>query len=778
MHGLLSVVGVLVTLAFAPSATALSPASANACLDDIIFGDAKSEEQHGFSAERSEALQGGLRQPARRLLPLARESWEGGRLWFNLKVSPDQPNYFTVRFWGDDVGQNTLILYCQGKQIGYRHLGDIDILDHGCDEPIYNGRFFYNTTPLPLELTRGKTQLAFEIRSSGPIWGYGKNFAQYQKNMTRPTRGIYRAYTHTNGFFVPPPDELQGEAPRNPPVRQEPGVEVLEEVRKRVNSSLDGILRDRRRPGQMPIHFLARAYWVKETPAYQNPKTVEQVIRGLDDLFLRYRKNPKLAQADPGTPNPDWFGFGLAGDAIRLLGKQLEPFLDEEISDGQGGKIKRRAAWCEMLLASREWNRRNRRQYTNQSMIKDMNIYRANRGIAALNPVQALPENEALRYLYESIGVQPWLGSDTEHGSARPLGDDYWQLTDKGLTKELGFVGYYGEVLDWITQIYDSVRDPGQEGDPKIKAQLEKVARARAWFRYPALDAEGFRCMRAETVVGWRDVHFPGDVTYGQRPTWDASPIEMAAATLDPDAVGYAQQMLMDNQFFAMLKNQMRERGLRTTMALLNVAGDYERLKAQPPGPRRLPMSPGQPDVAWADEEDGVLAVKHGDEILYVSLYWRARYAVNFLARVHHLTPQFSRTAVVRQETEFEPSGMTYKRPDWVNMGFGNGGHRYPGNLHSAHAGEQLPIAKIPAGIPFKPGQENIHAGKGSFYSLRYGNYLVGMNTTTNQTFTLKVPAGLLSAPELMTGRTLSLKAPLKVTSHSTTVLYLGESLK
>jgi hypothetical protein len=45
------------------------------------------------------------------------------------------------------------------------------------------------------------------------------------------------------------------------------------------------------------------------------------------------------------------------------------------------------------------------------------------------------------RYVYESVGLQPWPGSDTDTGSEKPLGDNYWQLTAIGLTKELGYVG-------------------------------------------------------------------------------------------------------------------------------------------------------------------------------------------------------------------------------------------------------------------------------------------------------------------------------------------------
>ena len=161
--------------------------------------------------------------------------------------------------------------------------------------------------------------------------------------------------------------------------------------------------------------------------------------------------------------------------------------------------------------------------------------------------------------------MQPWLGSDTgiDGCPSRSAGDHFVQLTAKGLSRELGYVGYYGEVLDWATQIYDATRPaPGQPGDPKIKDQLAKIARARAAFRYPALDADGNRAMRMETVVGWRDVHYPGDVTYAQRPSWDGSPVEAAAATLDPALVGYVQQMFADNQFFASMARSPEGRRL------------------------------------------------------------------------------------------------------------------------------------------------------------------------------------------------------------------------
>ena len=526
----------------------------------------------------------------------------------------------------------------------------------------------------------------------------------------------------------------------------------------------------------MELEFLARAYFVKWTSAWQNPQAVAQVLKGLDNTFAAYRANPKLAEADPVTPNADWFGLGPSGDAIRLLAAPLEPFLDQPIDDG-GKPVTRRSAYSEMLVACRDWHRKNRRLYSNQTMINDLDgIYLANRGIEVVDPAKALTEPDVRRYLYESVALQPWRDSDpgeASHGWG--AGTNYWQLTPKGLTKELGYVGYYGEVLDWVTSIYEATRPgPGLPGDEQIKQQLAKIAHARSVFRYPGVDADGFRAMRIEAVVGWRDEgHYPGNVAYAERPTWDASPLFAVAATLDPEAVGFAQQMFADGQFFISLQRQMAQAGsLRVTAGLLNVPDEYDLIRSQPARAARLPMSPGAPDFIFSDEVDGVVAIKHGDETLYASLYWRAHHAVNSLARVHYTTPQVDRIGVVQEAVTFEPSGMYFTRPDWINFAFGNGGPRYPVELHSAHAGEKLPIAKIPEGVKFHRGEESVYAGKGQFYTLRYGNYLIGMNLTTDKKFTLTVPAEAVAARNLVTAKPLSAESTVTVGPQSTAVVW------
>jgi hypothetical protein len=767
---------------FAGILNLLSPADAAPLLDDIQLGVATSEQAHHFQDAGSEIIQGGLDETARHLLPLGSNDWEGGKISFSMKVDPEKQNYFTVKLWGSEVSKDFLILFCQGKQVGYRHLGDIDVLYSSNGQPPLNGRFFYITTPLPLAMTTGKEEVPLEIRATGPIWGYGSTWEKYQKPMTDPSCGIYRGYTHTDTCFTPPADEKQGDNVAHPLARTQPGEEVMTALKDRVSVAVTKILEAKNPRDQMQLELLAKAYHVKWTPAYQNTAVVQAVIQGADDYSRAYRHDPKIAESDPhgNVYNGGWLGLGPLGNAIQLVSGPLQASLDEKIDDGSGATVTRRDAWSEMLQASRDWHERNRRQYTNQSMITDLYFYLCNRAIAAIDPSHAQPEEKIRHYLYQSMGMEPWLGSDTDNGPEKPLGDNYYELTPHALTKELGFVGYYGEVLDWATSIYRATGDPDKpgSGDEKIKAQLMRIEKARSYFRYPALDDDGNRAMRAETIVGWRDEgHYPGDVLYGERPTWDASPIYCAAATLSPGSIGAFQQLIEDNQFFASLERQMSQNNsLRVTAGLLGVPDQYDLLKAQPKSALRLPMSPDQPDFAWADEEDGVVAIKHAGDILYASLYWRARPAINFLARVHYIKPNFDRIAVVHEDIAFKPSGQNYARPDWVNMGFGNGGLPYPGDLHSAEAGESLPIAKYPLGVPFKPGEESPYAGRGTFYQLRYGNYLIGMNFTQDKTYQLEIPDDQKSksVPELVAGRTVTLSKGVSVAPHSTVVLYLS----
>ncbi|MFT3845696.1 MAG: hypothetical protein QM725_11630 [Lacibacter sp.] len=742
-------------------------------LDQLEFGNKVSESQHAFLSGQSKIITGGLNQQARVLLPPETPSWSGGKITFTIKVNPVKQNYITTKFWGDDTSVNRLYFVCGDKQIGSRHLGDVDMLDIGSDFPFYNDRFYYTTLPLPISLTKGKSEIQLEIRSQGRIWVYGSTWDKYQYNMTTASRSIYKVYTHTDAAFFPPKEELQGKEPVLA-IRKSPGKEVIDQLKQRVNNEIKKLISSGKPLSQVQIQFLAKSYHVKWSWGYKDKELVKLVLWSLDELYKAYIENPKLAQADPATPNADWFGLGITGQVIWLLKEPLQNDFDNKIDDGKGNEISRRDGYIDMLLACRNWHKTKRRQYTNQSMINDLyGIYYANKGLQVLNAEKANKEEYILHYLYESVGLIPWTGSENSDGTPTfSQGKNYWQITPKGLTKELGFVGNYGEVIDWCVEIYDATRpEPDLPGDKKIKQQIEKIALARSYFRYPMPDDENYQSMRQEVVVGWRDTHYPGDVTYAQRPSWDGGPLQVVAATLRPQLIGYAQQMLNDNQFFSSVEQRMNDKGFRVTAGLLPVPDQYEIVKKQKPVDYKLPMSWDQPDFVFSDEEDAVIAIKNGREIVYASLYWRARNAVNNLARVHTVTPAYDRIATVFIDEKFDSSGLFYTIPDNTNFQFGNGGVKYPDGLHYALAGEKLPIAKIPEGIPYKAGQEHPLAGRADYYQLIYGNYFIAMNASLSKEFEVVIPDRFVASENLVTKEKLNNKVMI-VKPQSTIVLY------
>ncbi|WP_372796230.1 hypothetical protein [Pontiella sp.] len=749
-------------------------------VDSIQFGHSVSEQAHQLQAENSEIAEGALGLKVRRLLPRDDHRWRGGTAAFEMAVDPDEVNYCTVKLWGGDTSKDSvrLMLFIDGKQVGQRHLGEVEQLDVSGPYPRFEGLFYYHTFPLPLKETQGKKKVALAIELQGGIWAYGQTFDRFQPDLKEPSRGLYRMYTHTDPFFEPAADERQGGV-LSPPVRPaDDAAGAVEKVKARINQTLADLLsRKDDRFTQEELGFMARAYHEPWSAVYQSPELVERIVGGIDNQYLHY-----LGEQGEFEWKKTWFGFGYSGDAVRYLAKELKPFLDRPI---RGKTISRKEGWAKMFVASRDGHVVNRRSYTNQSMIWDMySIYLCNRALAVVDPRQAWPEKEAVQFMYESMGLEPWSGSrkSPDGEPTWSMGRAYLQLTEAGLTKELGYVGAYGEVLDLVCKMYDATRPAyGQPGDARLKEQVIKIARARAAFRYPSTDPDGYRAMRMEAVVGWRDFKYPGQVAYGQGVTRESIPCGAAAATLDPVMIGYAQQLFEDRQFGASVKEVMKNNSLRTSLALLDVPHTYETILAQPEQPTRLPMAPGQPDVVFADPENGVVAVKNGDEILYASLYWRARYAVNHLARVHYMTPTIERSATVLQETRFKDSGHVHRMKDRVNGPFFSKferDYKEAGELGErlATAGVEQPIAVVPETYPdYEPGRENIFAGKGTFYLLAYGDYLIAMNCTADETFDFEVPAGFAGAKDLVSDRRVEAKKAV-VKPRQTMVLYRTET--
>ncbi|WP_060885542.1 hypothetical protein [Streptomyces caniscabiei] len=1084
-------------------------------LDVVVLGDAVSEAAHDLTATLSDTVTGGLGQSARVLNPTEPASYWGGTLTFDVAVSPTDTTYVTVRLWGDDhddtsdqAGSGTnmwrLQLFVDGLQVGYQDEGAVDSLDILDTAPRAPGRFFFHTLPLPESMTAGKEKVTLEIRAMGRIWSYGQNPEQLYRTMTTPSRGIYRIYTHTEPYFIPPKGEPQGPAPEFEP-REVEGAEVLEAVRQRVAKDQKNYLTTANPAGMDAWAFqsLAEGYLWSGSPAYRKPAALDRVLRAVDGRYTAWKSDASVLTGS----DQQWQGFGRVGLVLALLWEHLGDRLDQKVTGspyeipgadfeegdetpmgwlapswgqtsgatwsrdttvrrtgaaslklqvpaaggnmytysspktrigkgtytyaawirtdgvtgagahidplffdasgklvgsdhkkftttgthdweyvsldletpagatqmemhlrlsgpgtawfdsveliepselrnpgfeqgtatvplgwtvpswgrtadaswsrvtdvfrggsaslkvaatasngfvtahntarvqvGEGtytysawirtdgvtgtgahidplffdasGKLVggdhrkfaatgthdweqvsidletpagatqvefhlrlsgpgtawfddltvtapegagtveqpvRRVAYIDMLRSSRDYWRQHFPHYTNQSQICAIGLYQANRGLRLLDPDLALPEDKARDYLYQSLGMKPYLGREDKDGNpTKPLGETYHQVTRAGLTRELGYVGSYGEVVDWLVMMYESVtRGHDAREAPELREQMIKIIKARGRFRVVDVDETGARVSRIETVIGWRNEVYPGEIAYASRTAWDSHPVMSAAVFKDPDIVGWTQEMVADGQFHRQLDLLVHHSWTRVGLAALRlVSRDWDTFQALAARPARVPTAWNENDFVFTDEENGCLAVKNGEELLFASLYWRSRQGVNDYARVHHLTPVDQRSATVRQRSA-GTTDETFTARDWILWDYAindpGAGHLPPGGfpppgdtLHQSQEGDVYHLAPIPDDIPDPTlgvhfdGVETMLVGRAPFYLCEYGDYLIAMNTTTDRTFTLPARRGFGPARDLATGRTIGAGERPRLGPLSTLVLHRG----
>ncbi|WP_329239285.1 Tat pathway signal sequence domain protein [Streptomyces canus] len=453
----------------------------------------------------------------------------------------------------------------------------------------------------------------------------------------------------------------------------------------------------------------------------------------------------------------------------------------------------RKDAYVDMLRSSRDYWRQHFPHYSNQAQICAIGLYQTNRGLKLLAPDLALPEDRARDYLYQSIGMVPYLGPEDADGNpTKPLGDSYYQVTKAGLTRELGYVGSYGEVIDWLVMMYESVTrgHQGQEA-PELREQMVRMTKARGSFRVVDVDTDHCRISRIETVIGWRNEVYPGETAYASRTAWDSNPVMSAAVFKDPDIVGWTQEMVADGQLYPQLNLQATHPWTRVGLnALRFLSRDWDDFQSLAARPGRIPTAWDRPDFVLTDEENGCVAVKNGAELLFASLYFRSRQGVNNYARVHHVTPVDQRSATVRERSA-GTTDQTFTARDWVLWDYAindpgashipPGGFPPPGDtLHQALEGDVYHLAPVPDDVPDPTlgvhfdGVETMLVGRAPFYLCEYGDYLIAMNTSTDKTVTLPARPAFGPARDLVTGKTVGAGHRPRLGPLSTLVLYRG----
>jgi fibronectin type 3 domain-containing protein len=186
--------------------------------DIIDLGDTASEQAHHLIATDSQSVIGAEGETARVALPKSVPDFNGGDITFTIKVDPNDQNYFTMKLWGSDATEYRAFLAIDNQVVYPAPLVIAKIAE---ESPIVN-RFYYSTVPIPLEKTKGKTELTVTIRTTAAYYPYsvGTFSKAYTEKVVNPSNKYYMGYVHTTASLAQEVIETSGKLTSYvPPVR-------------------------------------------------------------------------------------------------------------------------------------------------------------------------------------------------------------------------------------------------------------------------------------------------------------------------------------------------------------------------------------------------------------------------------------------------------------------------------------------------------------------------------------------------------------------------------
>jgi hypothetical protein len=196
--------------------------TASNALDEIIFGNTTSEAAHLFDAGMTTlppSGTGAIGLTYREIAgPVSGTSTGANNevLTFTMAVDPFKQNYLTIRLWGSDTTPGVIYLYdpAKGYSIDNYDESSVTWLDWQVSggQPAFPGRFYYDTTPIPLSWTQGQTSVSLTLNAAENDERYD-NHTTVQLASGQSSRPIYDAFTTTDPDFTPDSGDPTGTVP-------------------------------------------------------------------------------------------------------------------------------------------------------------------------------------------------------------------------------------------------------------------------------------------------------------------------------------------------------------------------------------------------------------------------------------------------------------------------------------------------------------------------------------------------------------------------------------
>ena len=798
--------------------------------DRVILGDDASENSHGlitYCPTKTAAISDGLLgQKGRYVTPFKENPFcgnyagiYGGEYCFVLRVDGSAQNYLTLRINGSEA-------YTDGSryhvQIDEKNLQTYErsAVDFSADKA--PGAFCYSTMVIPRVMTDGKKIVTVRIRSLGRYWGYASSgdFASYQYAVEYNLPPIYAVYSSTNPL-VELNDERQGErgSYKNAPAKN--AGESLTAMKAKVENTLETAIKgevegDDFKPAYNNNNFnvvqcMGYAYQrgIYGTTSNELARKIRVAIDSMVYINNLCKAGANISRSAKGqtatkqSAGSGWGGlFGGQGMGMYLLwkaGELTDDFLNQETDLGAGGSKTRREQWIEAFRESFDagLTYSGRRYITNQFMESAHSVYGAALALYALdNQTYHNAPKIALRMMREAVGLDEYTGvpvnakfdgsiKDSEGYPTYQLGDsntasdgktNYWghhfhTTTKMGNGREQGWTctSCYGSLAGRICDMYLATRyDPflGENGDEEILKVAVNNAKNQSYFTYPNVDGDGYRGIIGESSMCWRNRYDPGKNYYGN--------LMAAYLSNDTELMGYILQAYKDGHYEPDTSGKLFSwyTGSYWLADALNALDNYAQTHSSDYS--LMPSTDGQPNYVVGDPQDGVVAIKHGDNHLFV----------NFLAGdcplwsgyAHLITPNTTKVIQFAPEVErIYSSGNTIT----LSNTYWNGNHKitYPDEPEMAYGG-----MKYESPAYDSEGHWNTYRTSCQYYQQLIGQYLVAQNCSETDTHNLSMTSyGVasqsldgLSAVDIATGESVTMSAAITLLPLSTKVYYIS----
>jgi hypothetical protein len=793
--------------------------------DRVLFGNTESETAHGLTAycpDYTQQTTGGLlNQTGRNCLMFTANPFAGayagiygGEYCFVLRVDGNKQNYVILRTNG---GDGVTLQERYQLQVDNKNLQTYERNAVTFNTSLAPGAFAYNTLTIPRKVTDGRSSVVVRMRAMGRYYGYNTagNFAGFQRVMEGDMPPVYAAYSSTNPYISLADDPVGSQASYSTATARTST--ALSTLKSNVESALNTAMNTQEsgsdfKPGYNNNNFnivLGMAY---KKGYYGNSSTtlatkirnaidsmvyINNLIKGGANITRSALGNTATLQSAASG----WGGlFGQQGMGLYLLwraGKVTDVWLDRSVDLGNGSSS-RRAQWIAAFKESFDagCTLSGRRQITNQTMESALTVYGAAMALYALdNTTYHNAPKIGLRFLREATGLDNWTGvpSDiTFNGNVKDadgypmyvLGDstsldatkNFWGINFKihtrhGLGREQGYTctSCYGNSGPRLCDMYlMTMEDPyigepaGGKGDTQILQMAVNNEKSQAYFTYPHV-LDGYKTIVGESSICWRNRYNPGKSYYNH--------LIVAGLSGDEELMGHVWQAYLDGTLDVdptdkLMPYTPKSYMLPECIDKLVAFGASHSSDYKP-----MPSTPGQSNYVFGDEEDGVVAIKYGDDQMFVNFM-----SESYLSKpgaAHIVTPTVDKIInFVPDVMKYYQSGKTITIADR----YYNNNHRivYPDDPLQADGGC---VYDEPAYD--EAGHYNSMRTMCQYYQSQLGNYLVAQNCSEQTTYALQVAATLngKSAVDVATGETVTLSDAIQLAPLTTRVFYItGEN--